>query len=308
MSQGSERVVVAIIDGGVEITHPDLAANIWRNPRETRNGRDDDGNGYVDDIHGWDFIGNDPDPKADTTAHIHGTHVAGIVGAVGNNGKGIVGHAPNVRLMSLKYIGSNGSGLTSHAIRAIDYAVRNGAHIINASWSTTSYSQALYDAIARARAAGVLVVAAAGNDGINIDKTPRYPASFGLDNIVAVGASTNSDGFASFSNSGVKSVDVVAPGTSIYSTRTGAAYSLLGGTSMATPLVTGIAALVKARHSSFNYQKIAGALFLGVDRFAALSSRVRFGGRVNAHKTLIASDDLANGKAILSQAMLCPDN
>lgn len=307
LSNGSNDVIVAVIDGGIEYTHVDLTANMWRNSREVKNGRDDDGNGFVDDVVGWDFINNDADPRADVSRHVHGTHVAGIIGAEGNNSKGVVGHAPEVRMMALKYIGSDGTGYTSAAIKAVDYAIKNGAHIINASWSSASYSQGLYDAIVRARAAGILVVAAAGNDSTNIDKSPRYPAAFGLDNILTVGASTSSDNWASFSNSGVKSVDVCAPGSSIYSTRTGNAYGLLSGTSMATPLVTGIAALVKARHPKFNYRDIAGAIFMGVDKMSALSSKVRFSGRVNAYKTIQAADELSSGKSVVTKAMLCPE-
>jgi subtilisin family serine protease len=306
LSRGSSSVVVAVVDGGVETTHPDLAANIWHNPREVINGRDDDGNGFVDDVTGWDFISNDNNPKADAMSHIHGTHVAGIIGAVGGNGKGISGHAPGVKLMPLKYIGADGTGYTSNAIRAIDYAVKNGASVINASWSSSAYSQALYDAIARARAAGVLVVAASGNDSVNIDKVGRYPAAFTLDNIVSVAASTGTDGFASFSDYGLKNVDIAAPGTSIYSTRTGGSYATIGGTSMATPLVSAVAALIKARHPSFNYRKIATALFTGVDKISSMKSKIRFGGRLNAYKALLASDDLASGRAVVSDGLLCP--
>ncbi len=299
VTRGSDSVVVAVIDGGVDIGHPDLAENVFRNSRESVNGRDDDGNGYVDDVNGWDYVNADSNPRSDSSTHFHGSHVAGIIGAVANRSTRLIGHAPDVRILPLKFIDSTGKGNTSHAIRAIDYAIAMGADIINASWSSTNYSSALLAAIKRAQNAGILFVAAAGNDGQNNDSIPHYPANYGLSNIVAVGASNQSDVLSSFSDYGVRSVDIAAPGSSIYSLKNGGAYATMSGTSMATPLVTGIAVLVKAHHPSFEYFKIAQSLFMGVDKFTSMKSKVKYGGRVNARKAIEASDDVYQGKGIV---------
>ncbi|MGE0525723.1 MAG: S8 family peptidase [Bdellovibrionales bacterium] len=309
VSRGSEQVVVAIADGGVDRNHRDLEGNLWRNNGEVLNGRDDDNNGYPDDVYGWDFVRGDNDPRPDVKSHKHGSHVAGIVGAVAKNGARIIGHAPRVRLMPLKFIDSDGQGRVSDAIRAIDYAIRNGAQIINMSFSTPVYSKALYDAVVRARRAGILVVAASGNDGVNADSKPFYPAAFGLDNVISVAASDSRDRLASFSNYGRKSVDVTAPGVSIVSTAPGGTYANLSGTSMAAPLVTGIAVLVKARHPGFAYKALASSLLLGVEKYSELTSKVRSGGRIDAYKAILASDEVNSGKVIhtdLLTSSVCP--
>lgn len=222
ITQGSSSVVVAVIDSGVAITnnsstgHPDLTANRWVNAGETCvNGVDDDGNGRIDDCYGWDFLNNDNDPM---DYNGHGTHVAGTIGAVGNNSSGVVGVNWMVKIMPLRFLGATGSGSTTDAILAINYAANNGARIINASWGGGPYSQALYDAINYARSNNVLFVAAAGNDGTNNDTTPSYPASYDLDNIISVAATDQNDALASFSNRGATSVDLAAPGVNIYST------------------------------------------------------------------------------------------
>lgn len=222
ITQGSSSVVVAVIDSGVAITnnistgHPDLTANRWVNAGETCvNGADDDGNGRIDDCYGWNFLNNDNDPM---DYNGHGTHVAGTIGAVGNNGSGVAGVNWRVKIMPLRFLGATGSGSTADAISAINYAANNGARIINASWGGGPYSQALYDAINYARSNNVLFVAAAGNDGTNNDTTPSYPASYDLDNIISVAATDQNDALASFSNRGATSVDLAAPGVNIYST------------------------------------------------------------------------------------------
>ncbi len=298
LSEGSPSTLVAVIDGGVDLDHPDLKDNIFRNRSEVVNGRDDDKNGYIDDTVGWDFLNNDNDPRPDSVTHSHGTHVAGIIGAMGDNGIGIIGHAPRVRLLPLKFIGSNGEGTTSSAIRAVDYAVKMGAKIINASWSSTNFSQALFDSINRARQANILFVAASGNNGKDNDSLARYPASYNLDNVVSVAASTSSDALASFSNYGAQSVDIAAPGVSIYSTGSGSKYLALSGTSMATPLVSAVAALIRARHFGFSYQLVKASLLAGVDKNAAFAGRVRAAGRVNAYKALVASDSISSTKEV----------
>jgi subtilisin family serine protease len=223
---GSRSVVVAVIDTGIDWHHPDLAGNIWINPGEIPdNGLDDDGNGFVDDVRGWDFVHNDNDP---TDANGHGSHVAGIVAARGNNGVGIAGVAWEVSLMPLRALGSNGRGYLSDILSAIEYAIDNGATVINASYGRGTYSRAEFEALALAQEAGILLVAAAGNGAVNADIAPSYPAAYreALDsgdqrtlwNIISVAATTHKDQLAHFSNYGAESVHVAAPGWAIYST------------------------------------------------------------------------------------------
>lgn len=290
ISTGNSSVVVAVIDSGIDYTHQDLGGNMWTNPREAAgNGVDDDGNGYVDDVYGWDFANDDSRPMADDSSSYHGTHVAGTIGAVGNNGIGISGHAPNVRLMALKFLNSGGSGLRSNAIKAIDYAVHNGAKILSNSWGGGTYSQALYEAIGRAKSAGVLFVAAAGNSGKDNDASEFYPANYAHDNVISVASSTSTDKLSSFSNYGRTKVDIAAPGSSIYSTKNGNSYQTLSGTSMATPLVSGVLATMIALRPDLNYKQVKGALFTsGVDVSSTFTGKVLTNGRINAYKAVAA--------------------
>jgi subtilisin family serine protease len=199
VTQGSSTVLVAVIDTGTNYNHPDLAANMWVNTREVAgNGIDDDGNGYVDDVRGWDYYMNDNDPMPDDW---HGTHTAGSIAAVGNNGVGVAGVAYRSRIMPLRFIGPNG-GYTSAAVRALQYAVANGARVSNNSWGSSFANQSLRDAIAAAGAQGHLFIAAAGNNGQNSDSAPFYPAAYDVPNIIAVAAITSSESLASFSNYG----------------------------------------------------------------------------------------------------------
>ncbi len=208
--QTGAQVVIGVIDTGVDRTHPDLAANMWTNPGEIAgNGLDDDGNGYVDDVHGWDFVNGDNDPMDD---HGHGTHCAGTIAGIGDNGIGVAGVCWHARVMALKFLDAGGYGTTSAAVLAVEYATANGARLTSNSWGGGSYSQALYDAIAAARDAGVLFIAAAGNDAVNNDLYPHYPSSYDLDNIIAVAATDRYDDLADFSCYGAASVDVGAPG------------------------------------------------------------------------------------------------
>lgn len=219
ITQGNSNIVVAVLDSGVDYNHPDLAANIWINQAELTGtpGVDDDGNGMIDDIRGWDFVDDDNDP---IDSDDHGTHVAGTVAAVGNNNTGITGVSWTAKIMVLRFLDAFGSGSVADAIEAIDYAIDKGAKIINASYGSYTFSTAERDAIARARNADILFVAAAGNDNWNNDSaTKHYPSSYDLTNIIAVAATDQSDSRASFSNYGATSVDVAAPGTSIFSTR-----------------------------------------------------------------------------------------
>jgi subtilisin family serine protease len=290
----ASNIVVAIIDSGIRYTHDDLAANIWTNPNEIAgNNTDDDGNGVVDDVHGInaiDMTGNVLDDAG------HGTHVAGIIGAVGNNGTGITGVAWKVQLMACKFLDSTGDGETSDAIKCLDYAQRNGAQIINASWGGDVYSAALYNAIASARAAGIIFVTAAGNAAENIDNIPLYPACFNLDNIVVVTGTTRLDtldpGYASY---GVNSVDLAAPGTRIYSTWNSwdGAYAYEDGTSMAAPHVAGALALMKARFTMLNSSQLISRLLATVEVLPALNGKCKTSGRLNLARAL-GSDPTAS--------------
>ncbi|HTL12407.1 MAG TPA: S8 family peptidase [Bdellovibrionota bacterium] len=284
---GSPSLVVAVVDTGIDYTHADLARNIWTNTKEIPgNGIDDDHNGYVDDVHGWDFVHGTNTPMADDAPTYHGTHVAGTIAAVGGNGIGIKGHAPTVKLMPLKFMNSSGSGFTSDAVRAIDYAIANGAWIISASWGSYSYSLTLDAAMKRAHDRGLLFVAAAGNDGRNIDQFPFYPASYNYNNVVSVAASTSTDTLATWSNYGKNNVDVAAPGQSIYSTKNGNTYQYLSGTSMATPLVSAVLALIWSRDPTAYASTVRQELMATVTRNLYYSGRVASGGRVNAYSAV----------------------
>lgn len=219
LETGSSDIVVAVVDSGVDPAHPDLAANIWTNPGEIAdNGIDDDNNGYVDDVNGWDFADEDNHPNDPTDNHGHGTHVAGIIGAVGDNATGIVGVNWQVSIMPLRFITAADYGNTADAIDAIEYAWRNGADIINLSWGGPGGSALLKEVIDEAGAAGILVVCAAGNAGNDLDDVATYPASFNSANILSVAASNADDDPAWFTNFSDSQVDVAAPGTNVYST------------------------------------------------------------------------------------------
>jgi len=218
ITTGSNNMIIAVLDGGVAWEHPDLLANIWTNPGETPgNGIDDDGNGFIDDVHGWDFVDNDNDPTSfDLIAH--GTHVAGTIAAVGNNGAGITGVMWTASIMPVRVFDASGMTSLSQILSGIQYAIDNGAKIINASYGGSNFSQAEMDEIAAANTAGIVFVAAAGNGGTNNDTTPTYPANYNLPNIISVAASDQNDKLASFSNYGKKTVDIAAPGVNIWST------------------------------------------------------------------------------------------
>lgn len=266
---GSHDVILAVIDSGTDIDHEDLAANIYVNPGEygvagelANNGIDDDGNGFIDDVRGWDFRSGDNDVRDNSPACVgHGTHTAGTAGAVGNNAVGVTGVARNVSILPIRALGpilgilcgANDADL----IDAINYAALMGADVSNNSWGGSGGSKAVRDAIAAARH---VFVAAAGNEGNNNDSKPSYPASYKLDNIVAVAATDDNDLLPSFSNYGATSVDLAAPGVDILSTLPGDSYGQLSGTSMATPHVAGVAALVKQLHPAWGSGAVAAAV------------------------------------------------
>lgn len=285
ITRGSEELVVAVVDSGIDYTHKDLKNNIWSNPKETVNGKDDDGNGYVDDIRGWNYVNNNNSPKT-TSKSNHGTHVAGIIGAAGS----VVGLSQKVSLMPLRFINEAGTGITSHAIRAIDYATQKKVFAINNSWGSSNKSRALQDALTRAERAGILVVVASGNGengkGYNISSRPYYPASYMHTNIIRVAATKTNNLLTAFSNYSRSLVDVAAPGSSILSTVTGNKYMKMSGTSMATPLVTGLAVLVKAANQNLTAVQIRGIINTSVDVIPGLKRLIRTGGRINARKAV----------------------
>lgn len=303
VTTGSRSVVIAVIDSGVDVNHPDLAANIWRNPGEIPgNGVDDDGNGFVDDVSGWDFVARDNTPE---DGNGHGTHVAGTIGAVGNNGRGIVGVNWEVSILPLKFLDDSGSGSTSAAIAAINYATAlrtAGVNVVasNNSWGGGGYSSALNTAIARHNDAGIMFIAAAGNEAANNDSIPSYPANYDLPNVISVAALDRSDRLASFSNYGRTSVDLGAPGVSIYSTTPGNGYSTYSGTSMAAPHVAGVVGLLAAANPQATVAEMRAAILDTVVPVAALGSgRTVTGGRLNAAAALERIAPV-NGPRVLS--------
>jgi len=297
ITTGSQNVVVAVIDTGVDYNHPDLAANIWTNPGEIPgNGIDDDNNGYVDDVHGYDFINNDNDPMDDNG---HGTHCAGVIGAIGNNGVGIAGVAWNVKIMPLKFLRSDGNGDTAASLNAIAYAKKMGADIISCSWGGTSKSQALSDAIDSTDA---LFACAAGNEGANNDITGHYPSGFDSPQIISVAASNANDQMPSFSNYGATKVDVAAPGDAILSTYTsssGNQYVKMKGTSMATPHVAGLAALLLSQDSTLSPYQLKTKIMDNVDKLSAFSGKTVSGGRIDIQKTLGGGSSTPSGVVTL---------
>lgn len=282
----ASAIIVADIDTGVDYNHPDLAANMWKNLAESNGttGVDDDGNGYVDDVYGWDFINGDNDPMDDNS---HGTHTSGTIGGVGNNGTGVVGVAWNVRIMALKFLSSGGSGSLSDAVACIYYSINNGAHLSSNSWGGGGYSSAMVDAIAAADQAGDLFVAAAGNSSSDNDTSPMYPASYQNPNIISVAATDHNDALASFSSYGATTVDLGAPGVSILSTVPGASYASYSGTSMATPHVAGACALAWAQDLSETHLRLKDRILEGVTPLNSLSGKCVTGGRLNLYDSLL---------------------
>jgi subtilisin family serine protease len=282
MTTGDGTTIVAVIDTGTQYDHPDLDANIWENTSESLNGLDDDLNGYVDDIRGWDFFSDDNNPD---DSDGHGTHTAGTICAEGDNSIGVAGVLWACKIMPLRFLGPMG-GSNAGAIEALGYAVANGAFVSNNSWGGGPYSQALYDAIAAAGAEGHVFVAAAGNSARNNDTYLDYPSSYDLPNIISVAASDNTDLLASFSNYGVTTVDVAAPGWNIASTFAGSAYYWASGTSMATPHVTGVVALVQELNPGMPMADVIDRVLSTARPVQALTGLMATGGVVNAYNAL----------------------
>ncbi|MFC1585509.1 S8 family peptidase [Fibrobacterota bacterium] len=281
---GDGGIVIAILDTGIDYYHPDLADNLWENPGEApSNGRDDDGNGFIDDVRGWDFSGNTNDPM---DRHFHGTMMAGVAGAVTDNNIGIAGMMPKVSLMPVKGLSDRGSGNSSDLIAAIYYAVDNGADIINASWGGGGFLFAMQEAIEYAADRNVIFVAAAGNYRRDNDERPFYPASYPSDNIVSVGASTRQDSIASFSHVGKESVDLFAPGVDIISTFLNGGYMANNGTSLSAPLVAGCLGLLASISPEATYQSYLKVLFSQVKKLPHMRKYCVSGGRLDAHALL----------------------
>lgn len=299
ISRGNSKIIVAVIDTGADITHPDLAENIWKNPNEIQgNGLDDDQNGLVDDIHGWNFAGWNNDVSDN---HGHGTHIAGIIGAKGKNNLGIKGVAPDVSLMILKYYDPNSPGSDSvlREVAAIRYAVRMGAHIINFSAGGLSQSDEEEKAIREANEKGVLVVAAAGNERSNSDVKGFYPADYAIPNILSVTAIDSDREILSSSNYGVRTVDLAAPGREIESTLPGGRYGRLSGTSQATAFATGVAALlIASRRQPLSPEDIIDHLVRTGEPESRLEGKTRGRTRLNSYRALALHESLDSRRII----------
>lgn len=281
---GSRDVLVAVIDTGVDYTIADLRPNMWTNAAELNGtaGVDDDNNGFVDDVYGYDFANKDGDPKDD---HGHGSHVSGTIAGNGDDGVGVVGVAWKAKVMGIKFLSASGGGTLEDAVKSIDYATQMGAQIMSNSWGGGGYSQALYDSIERANKKGILFVAAAGNSSSNNDEDPGYPASYDNSNIISVAAIDSTGQLASFSSYGKTSVDVAAPGVNIYSTIPGG-FDAWSGTSMATPHVSGVAVLLLAKEPNLSLADLRERIIKTARPLAALNRKVASGGLVNAYHAL----------------------
>lgn len=296
LTTGSSAVTVGILDTGVDSLHPDIAPNLWANPGESGGGRESDGvdndaNGLVDDVHGWDFVNGDADP-ADPDGH--GTHTAGTVGARGNDGVGVTGVAWTAGLAPLRVVGSGAGTTVSRLIQAYGYARAKGFRVVNASLGSGGFTQGEYDAIAAVP--NTLFVFAVGNDSVDNDTDPTYPCSYNLPNVLCVAGSDADDGLASMSNYGATSVDLAAPGERILSTwpasqcgaKTPPCWAYSDGTSRSAPLVAGTAALVWARDPGASVATVRSAIIAGVDPKPGLAGKTATGGRLNAFRAVSA--------------------
>src|SRR5215212_8946116 len=286
-STGTDKVVVAVLDSGVDYTHEDLASNMWVRPAGMSPYHDNE-LGTIDDLNGYNAIDNTSDPMDENG---HGTHCAGIIGAEGENDLGIAGVNWKVQIMPLKFMGAGGFGTTKDAIEAINYVIDRkkagvNVRIISASWGSTQKSRALGDVIRKAYENDILFVAAAGNASTNNDRSPHYPSSYDVPNVISVAALDRNDQLASFSNYGVKSVAIAAPGVDILSTWLGNAYEEKSGTSMATPVVAGVAALVVAENPRISVDDLRKRIMASSDPIVALKGKTVAGGRINAMKAL----------------------
>ncbi|MDG0817776.1 S8 family peptidase [Bdellovibrio svalbardensis] len=309
ITKGSKEILVAIIDTGIDVNHEDLADNLWKNPGETgkdaqgrdkaSNGVDDDNNGFIDDVHGWNFVSNNP--KLDDN-HGHGTHIAGIVGAEAGNGKGIIGISPQVSLMILKYYDPKvpSADNLKNTVASIKYAVKMGANIINYSGGGTEFSQEEHDAVAEAEKKGILFVAAAGNERSNSDQHHYYPADYKLRNIISVTAIDPATQVLSSSNYGVDTVDIAAPGQNILSCLPNNSYGYMTGTSQATAFVTGAAALVMAHKQNFQAEEVKRYILSTGDAQTQLASKTKSSRQLNLFKALAILDQGVSATGVVA--------
>ncbi|RUO27030.1 peptidase S8 [Aliidiomarina minuta] len=294
ITTGSQDIVIGVIDTGVDYTHPDLAANMWLNPNEIcDSGVDDSGTGVIDDCYGYSAITGYGDPM---DGNGHGTHVAGTIGAVGNNELGVVGVNWNVQMVACQFLDADGFGSTAGAIECVDYftnlKLNHGVNIVasNNSWGGGAYSEALEMAISDGIDAGIMFVAASGNDGTDSDVIPSYPASYDLDGIVAVANTTRTDAMSGTSTYGLESVDLGAPGTQILSTYLNEGYATASGTSMASPHVAGVAGLIWSISPQLSITEVKQIMMDSGDPLSALAGRTVSGNRLNAYQALIDAD------------------
>lgn len=285
ITKGSRAVRIAVIDTGVDYNHPDLVNNMWVNTAEQNGepGVDDDGNGYVDDIYGYDFANDDGDP---VDGHSHGTHCAGTIAAEHDNGIGVAGVMADAEIVAVKFLTDSGSGSTANAIRSIDYATKMNVDIMSNSWGGGGRSQALEEAIQRASEAGIVFTAAAGNSATNNDNKPHYPSSYDVENVISVAAHNYNDQLASFSCYGKNTVHVAAPGRNILSTVKNGGYEVYSGTSMATPHVSGVVGLYIAHHGRKDVAELRQTLMETSVYGRAYGKKTIGGGRVDAYNFL----------------------
>jgi thermitase len=308
LTTGSREIIVAIVDTGIDVNHPDIKNNLWVNPGESgldkngkdkrTNGIDDDANGYIDDVHGWNFVHSNHNISDN---HGHGTHIAGIVGAEGGNNIGITGVAPKVSLMILKYFDPQSAGNNLvNTIKAFDYAIKMNAHIINYSGGGTEYSQDEYLAVKRAEQKGILFVAAAGNERSNSDFNRYYPADYDLDNIISVTAIDPSLRVLSSSNFGMRTVDIAAPGENIYSTMPGGLYNVMTGTSQATAFVSGVAALLMAHNRDFDAKAVRKYILRTGDNLTWLKGKTQTSKKLNVYRALTMLDQGVGASGVVA--------
>ncbi len=285
ITKGSKAIKIAVIDTGIDYNHPDLRENMWVNEAEAngQEGVDDDGNGFVDDVHGYDFANDDGDPM---DGHNHGTHCAGVIGAIHSNGVGIAGMMADVTLVAVKFLTDTGSGTLENAVKAIDYSTQAGVDIMSNSWGGGGFSASLKEAIERARDAGVIFTAAAGNSRSDNDQRPHYPSNYEVENVISVAAHTAQDKLASFSCYGKRTVHIAAPGHKILSTVKNDGYQSYSGTSMATPFVSGALGLLLAQEGRMGHTEVRERLMETSIPVSAYRGKTIRSGRLSAYNLL----------------------